>query len=214
MPVHKDSISKTAFVIPCGKWEYIRMPFGLKNGPAVFQRLINTILADIQLFAAAAYIDDIVVFSQTFEEHLTHLEAVFKRFMEAGLTTEVKKCLLATTDCLFLGHQVGAGIIRPAEAKVEHVLKYPRPANKKAMRAFLGLANYYRRFMPVYRSMAVQLTETTRKVSSDKIEWTETQCKAFEDIKQGLSSHPVLRSPMLRKPMLRKPFILQQIHQV
>ena len=72
------------------------------------------------------------------------------------------------------------------------------------MRAFLGLANYYRRFMTGYGSMAVPLTETTRKVSSDKIEWTETRCKAFEDIKQGLSSHPVLRSFMLRKP-----FILQ-----
>ena len=77
VPVHKDSISKTAFVMPHGKWECIRMPFGLKNGPAVFQRLMNTILADIRPLAAA-YIDDIVVFSQTFEERLTHLEAVFK----------------------------------------------------------------------------------------------------------------------------------------
>ena len=115
MPVHKDSISKTAFVMPHGKWEYIRMPFGLKNGPAVFQRLMNTILTDIRPFVAT-YIDDIVVFSETFEEHLTHLEAVFKRLVEVELTIKVKKCLLATTDCLFLGHRVGAGIIRPAEA--------------------------------------------------------------------------------------------------
>ena len=152
MPVHKDSISKTAFVTPHGKWEYIRMPFGLKNGPAVFQRLMNTILADIRPFAAT-YINDIVVFSQTFEEHLTHLEAVFKRLVEVGLTIEVKKCLLAATDCLFLGHRVGTGIIRPAEAKVEHILKYPRPVNKKAMKALLGLANYYRCFMPGYGSL-------------------------------------------------------------
>ena len=130
VPVHKDSISKTAFVTPHGKWEYIRMPFGLKNGPAVFQRLMNTILADIRPFAAA-YIDDIVVFSQTFEEHRTHLKAVFQRLVEAGLTIKVKKCLLAATDCLFLGYRVGAGIIRPAKLKSNTSSNIPDQLTRK-----------------------------------------------------------------------------------
>ena len=96
----------------------------------VFQRLMNTILADIRPFSAA-YIDDIVVFSQTFEEHLTHLEAVFKRLVEAGLTIKVKKCLLAATDCLLLGHRVGAGIIRPAKLKSNTSSNIPDQLTRK-----------------------------------------------------------------------------------
>ena len=101
--VHKDSVCKTAFITQQGKWEYVRMPFGLKNAPSVFQRLMNSMLADMARFSAA-YIDDIVVFSKTFEEHIVHLEAVYSRLEETGLVLKPTKCKLAEPTCQYLGH--------------------------------------------------------------------------------------------------------------
>ena len=193
VPVHQDSISKTAFITPKGKWEYLRMPFGLKNAPSLFQRMMNAALADMASFAAA-YIDDIVVFSLNFDEHLSHLEAVLIRMGELGLTLKARKCQLARSDCQFLGHRVGRGQVRPLQAKIEAFQKYPRPKRKKEMRAFLGLANYYRRFIPGYGSMAVPLTDTTRKNAPDMVEWTSDREQAFQDIKKELSGEPVLIS--------------------
>ena len=105
--VYKDSVCKTAFITLHGKWEYVRMPFGMKNAPSVFQRLMNSMLADMARFSAA-YIDDIVVFSKTFEEHIVHLEAVYSRLEETGLGLKPTKCKLAEPTCQYLGHRVGA----------------------------------------------------------------------------------------------------------
>ena len=176
------------------------MPFGLKNAPSVFQRMMNAALADMASFTAG-YIDDIVVFSLNFDERLSHLEAVLIRMGELGLTLKARKCQPARSDCHFLGHRVGRGQVRPLREKIEAIQKYPKPKRKKEMRAFLGLANYYRRFNPVYGSIAVPLTDTTRKNAPDTVEWMSDRELAFQDIKKEFSGKPVLISPDPRKAL-------------
>ena len=194
-------IEKTAFITPRGKWEYVRMPFGLKNAPSTFQRLMNTITADMAEFASA-YIDDIVIYSCNFKEHIKHLEIVFVRLEETGLKLKASKCVLAANHCKYLGHCVGEGRIRPLQAKVKVVLDYQQPNKKKDMRAFLGLTNYYWRFVPDYGTIAIPLTEATRKCAPDKVEWTKDKVTAFEQLKDALTRDPVLASPDEQKPFL------------
>ena len=192
--VHKDSVCKTALITQHGKWEYVRMPFGLKNAPSVFQRLMNSILADMARFSAANK-DDIVLFSKTFEEHIVHLEAVFSRLEEMGLVLKPMKYKLAEPTYQYLGHRVEAGEVRPLQAKIDDLTSYPKPLKKKDMRSFLGLAIYYRWFIPGFGSIAVPLTESTRKQAPDRIVWTSVRLAAFQQLRTSLTEDSVLVSP-------------------
>ncbi len=203
IPVHKESIPKTAFITPTGKYEFLVMPFGLMGAPSVFQRFMNSVLADMPDFCSA-YVDDIVVFSTEFGIHLSNLDKVFDRLHSLGLTVKPVKCQLARKECTFLGHRVGGGVLRPREAKVECIRKYSCPAKKKDMMAFLGLAKYYRRFVPNFASIAGPLTDSIKKKSPDKIVWTTDLHNSFNTLKETLVSNQVLISP---DPSL--PFILQ-----
>ena len=170
------------------------MPFGLKNAPSVFQRLMNCMLADMARFSAA-YIDDIVVFSKTFEKYIVHLEAVFSRLEETGLVLKPTKCKLAEPTCQYLGHRVGAGEVHPLQAKIDDLTSNPKPLKKKDMRSFLGLAIYYRRFIPGFGSIAVPLTESTQKQAPNRIEWTSVRLAAFQQLRTSLTEDSVLVSP-------------------
>ena len=108
VPVHKESIPKTAFVTPTGKYEFLVMPFGLMGAPSVFQRFMNSALSDMSEYSSA-YIDDVVVFSNSFEDHIEHLDRVLGRLNSLGLTVKPTKCQLARKECIFLGHRVGGG---------------------------------------------------------------------------------------------------------
>ena len=143
MSVASEDRSKTAFMAPMGKFEFTRMPFGLKGAPTTFQRLMDVILSPCTRFARA-YQDDIVIFSESWEEHLEHLEEVFRRLEEAGLKAKSSKCVIAADHCSYLGHIVGHGQIVMEEAKLEALRNFRRPLCKKDVRAFLGLAGYYR----------------------------------------------------------------------
>ena len=110
VPVHADSVAKTAFITNQGKWEYLCMPFGLKNAPSVFQRLMNAIVADLTEYAAA-YINNLIIFSETFGDHIQHLRTVLQRLQETGLTLKPGKCFFAENSCCFLGNVVGEGQI-------------------------------------------------------------------------------------------------------
>lgn len=138
-PVDRD---KTAFVSPLGLHRFTTMPFGLCGAPSTFQRLMDDVLRGQSSFARA-YLDDIVIFSNGWEEHLTHLSMVFDRLQKAGLTVKLRKCQFAMEECSYLGHRIGGGVVRPVEDKVEAVRRYPQPLTKKEVRAFLGLAGYY-----------------------------------------------------------------------
>lgn len=144
VPVSNDSIEKTAFVTSQGLYEFKRMPFGLHGAPATFQRLVNKVLRDCRSFAIA-YLDDIVIFSATWEEHLLHLDQVLTRLSEAGLTAKPGKCQLGAQQVVYLGYVVGGGQVRPTEDKVRAVKGSARPLTKKDVRSFLGLTGYYRR---------------------------------------------------------------------
>ena len=138
VPMEKTSQPKTAFVTPWGKYEFTTMPFGLVAAPSTFQQLTNNIFADTTLFASP-HMDDIIIHSNTWTQHVEHLRAVFLRLQEAGLRINRRKCHFATNECEYLGHQVGYGKIRPTEAKVTAIKRFLQPRTKTDVRAFLGV---------------------------------------------------------------------------
>lgn len=147
VPVAPEAREKTAFVTPFGKYQFQRMPFGLTGAPAVFQRMMDN-LFDNDRESVMVYIDDIAVHSDTWAQHLAHVETTLQRLQSAGLTLKPSKCRLAFQTCEYLGHQVGGGRIRPCLAKVAAIEAFLTPKRKKDVRSFLGLASYYRKYVP------------------------------------------------------------------
>ncbi|PTA42279.1 hypothetical protein C8054_31570, partial [Micromonospora sp. RP3T] len=170
------------------------LPFGLHGAPATFQRMMDILLRPHQNYAAA-YLDDVVVHSEAWEDHLDRLRRVISELWRAELTANPRKCHLAFSEAKYLGFQVGRGLIRPQEKKVEAVHNAPRPQTKSQVRAFLGLAGYYRCFIPNFSSLAAPLTDMTRKGQPEKVCWTPSAEEAFTQIKTALTSSPVLRAP-------------------
>ena len=156
IPIKPVDCPKTSFCTPWGKFQFRFMPFGLRNGPAVFQRLMDNLLHRDKEYSQV-YIDDIAVFSNTWEEHCQHIGVVLSRLKEAGLTANVKKCQWAQTQVEFLGHVVGKGKVCPADLKVQAVKDFPMPRTKKGVRQFLGLTGYYRRFIPKFAEHSYHL---------------------------------------------------------
>ena len=152
------------------------MPFGLCGAPATFQRLMDRVIRDKGGFART-YLDDLVIFSSSWEDHLDHLSQIFQRLEDAGLTTKLRKCQFGMSECSYLGHVVGGGLTRPEEQKTEAIRSYPQPSTKKQVRAFLGLAGYYQRFILHFAHRARPLTELTRKKMPDRVVWAE-ECEA------------------------------------
>ena len=150
------------------------MPFGLQGAPATFQRLMDKVIRGLEQFTAA-YLDDLIIYSESWNDHLKHISEVLKCLREAGLTLKAKKCQIGMSECVYLGHIVGNSTVKPEPGKIEAVQKFPVPQTQKQVRAFLGLAGYYRRFIPNFSTIAVPLTNLTRKSNSSKILWNQ-QC--------------------------------------
>ena len=195
IPVRPEDCPKTAFCTPWGKFEFCFMPFGLRNGPAVFQRLMDSLLHRDKEYSQV-YIDDIAIFSDTWEEHCHHISLVLGRLKEAGLTANPKKCLWAQTEVEFLGHVVGKGKVCPADLKVQAVKDFPMPRTKKGVRQFLGLAGYYRRFIPKFAEHSFHLTEATRKTAPDSVVYSDALYDEFMYLKSVLCSVPSLHLPV------------------
>ena len=179
------------------------MPFGLKGAPATFQRLMDTVLQGLDNFAAA-YLDDVIIHSNSWSDHLSHLQQIFDRIRKAKLTVKQQKCQFAMERCNYLGHIVGSGQVQPDPSKLEAVKTFTIPKSKKEVRVFLGLTGYYRKFINNYSSLAAPLFDLTRKDIPNKIPWSDSCDRAFNTLKQILCSNPVLRTPDFSKP-----FILQ-----
>ena len=143
VPVSPDAKHKTAFTTPSGMLQFTRMPFGLKGAPATFQRLVDRVLQGLEEISSA-YIDDIIMFSKSWADHVRHLQAVFGRLKGAGLTAKASKCHFGVTACSYLGFVVGGGLVKPEPSKVQTVLNFPTPTDKTGVRAFLGLTGYYK----------------------------------------------------------------------
>ena len=192
--VEKTAQAKTAFRTPFGLYQFRRMPFGLQGAPSTFQRMMDSLLVGMQDFAAA-YLDDLVIISRSWPEHLLHLRRVLQKLWEADLTVKQKKCQLAMSRCSYLGHVVGEGLVRPEHSKVDSVKQFQVPTTKSDVRTFLGLTGYYRKFIQEYAEIAAPLTDLTRKNAPNHVQWTEECDGAFNRLKDCLCCEPILRSP-------------------
>ena len=178
IPIDPADTPKTAFCTPWGKFEFNVMPFGLRNGPAIFQRLMDQILHQDK-GSAQVYIDDIAIFSSSWDSHCKDIDGVLGRLRGAGLTANVSKCRCGQTRCEFLGHIVGKGKVSPAELKVKAVRDFCQPQTKKQIRQFLGLTGYYRKFIRGYAEHSFELTQATRKSAPDRVVWNNVMLDEF-----------------------------------
>jgi len=188
----------SAFVTPEGFYQYKVMPFIMKNSPAAFQRLINWITENFE--SCEAYIDDIVVFGSTWEQHLQRVRELFCRLRADNLTVNLVKSEFGHAHVTYLGHVVGQGQVKPVDAKVEVIIKYPTPTTRKEFMRFLGMAGYYRKFHSNFASVCEPLTNLLKKGSV--FEWSVSCQKAFKTIKSLLVLAPVLATPNFDKPFI------------
>ena len=194
VPVASEDRHKTAFCTPFGLFDINVMPFGLQGVPGTFRRLMDGLIRGLSSLASA-YLDHLIICSSTWEDHMSHLHIIFERFRNAGLTIKVHKCQFGMATCIYLGHVVGGGSLRPEQVKVEATRSMPVPQTKTQLRAFLGLAGYYRKFIPHYSTVALPLTDLTKKHQPTKLEWMSECARAFLQLKELLCSDPVLLSP-------------------
>jgi len=197
VPMDEASIPISAFVTPHGHFQWRYMPFGLRNAPATFQKLVQQVLSGLESFTGS-YLDDIIIFSNSWSEHLRHIEEVLKRIQSAGLTLKRTKCVFATAQVEFLGHTVGLGQVAPRQKTVQALLHFPRPTNRKQLRSYLGLAGYYRKFIPHFADLAASLNNLLRK--GVRFTWTPETESSFLDLKSRLVSRPILRPPNFKQP--------------
>lgn len=189
----EQSKEKTAFTSHMGLFQFNVLPFGLTNAGACFERLMEFVLKGYQWKRCLCYVDDVIVFGNTFENTLTNLRLVFQRFREANLKLKPSKCSLFQDHVLFLGHMISSEGIICDPSKIETVQKWPVPTNVHEIRSFLGLAGYYRRFIPQFSEIASPLTELTKK--GRKFTWSLECQEAFEKLKDKLTSAPILIYP-------------------
>lgn len=191
--VEEKSKEKTAFITPDGLWEFNVLGMGLCNAPATFMRLMHHVLGDLMWTVCMSYLDDVIIFSPTFEDHLRHVEQVFSAIRKAGLKLKPKKCAFAMQQIAFLGHIVSKEGILPDPEKLRAVSEFPPPSNAKEVMQFLGLAGYYRRFVKGFSATAKPLTELLSKGVA--WEMTPLRLSAFENLRQSLLTPPVLAHP-------------------
>ena len=193
----KDSRAKTAFVTPCGKWEFNMVPFGLAQAPAYFQALISMVLEGLSHFAIA-YLDNIIIFSKNEEEHLQHLEIIFQRLREVGLKLKRSKCSFMKMHIEYLGHLILEKGIEQMPDKLSAIKEMPAPRNPKEIKQFLGLVGYYQKFIPRFWDIAKTLTRLTRHNMT--FEWCKKCEFSFQTLKNALCTEPILKYPDLNKP--------------
>ena len=186
----------SAFCTPDGLFQPVVMPFGLKNAPASFQRLMNQITADVD--GCVAYIDDVIVFSDTLEDHMISLRHLFQKLSDANLVVNLKKSEFGKAKVTYLGHVVGQGQVAPRQAKVEAIVNFAEPKTKRELLRFLGMSGFYRRFCENYSTVAMPLTNLLK--NRVKFEWTKDCQEAFDKLKGILASSPVLMAPDFSKP--------------
>ena len=197
IPMRKEDIEKTAFVTPDGSYDFLMMPFGLLNSQSSYNKMMRKML--FGLLNIDHYVDDCLVHTETWEEHLKTLRQFFQRVKEAGLTIRPSKCQIGFSSLDFVGHEIGKGEISLQEDNMKKIQDAPRPETKKQVRSFLGLTGFYREYIPNYAAIAVPLTDLTKKGQPNRVEWGDAQEKAYLTLKHLLVSKPVLRLPDLNK---------------
>lgn len=205
----EDDAHKTGFITPFGLYQYVRMPFGLCNAPGTFQRLMQACLGDKFFHSVLCYLDDILVYSSTFKEHLERLKLVFQRLRDHGLKIKPSKCTFFRPEVRYLGHRVTRDGVMPQLDKIEAVKSWPIPCYLKELRSFLGFCSFYRRFVSGFSKIAGPLhalvaetsrTDTHRKSKSKRLDWAAKHQQAFETLKEKLCDQPILGYADFSKP--------------
>ena len=201
IPCHKDTQPITAFICPQGLFEFTRCPFGHINSPTTFQKVMQSILHNLDAKNRIKfYIDDVLICSETFEEHLDLVERVLQRFREANVVVEMKKCDFFGTNTTYLGHIMSQDGVRKQQTKYAVIKNYPPPARVVELQRFLGLVNYHRRFIRNFATIAKPLYALLRKQNS--FDWTTKCQEAFEKLKQVYLTDDILSYPDFAKPFI------------
>ena len=195
--VADDSIDKTAFITSHGLYEYLVMPFGLCNAPSTFMQLMNDTLKPLIHKCVIVYLDDILIYSTTKQQHIQDVRSVFDILRSSRLYVKPSKCEFGSTELEFLGHIVGHGCMKMSPQKVSAIQEWPIPTNVTEIRSFLGLATYYRRFVRDFSSIAAPMYELTK--DSIPFVWGMEQQKSFDTLKQCIISSPIIRLPDFNK---------------
>ena len=193
IPVAKEDKEKTAFITRYRLYHFTRMPFGLSNSPATFQRAMHLVLSGLIWDIVIVYLDDINVMGSTFEETLENLDTVLQRFEKYELKLKPRKCQLFIQEAKFLGHLANAEGIQITQEHVQTVQDWPLPKNRKELQQFLGFVNYHRSFVQGMAGMCAPLYELTGQKAEWK--WTEKHTQAIERLKRVKTSPPVLGFP-------------------
>src|SRR6266513_3408759 len=189
---------KTTFRTRYGHYEFNVMPFGLTNAPATFQTLMNDIFRDLLDICVIVYLDDILIYSKNKEEHEQQLRQVLQRLKDHQLYAKLSKCTFFSSSIEYLGHIADGDGLRPNPRLVQALTDFPQPKTLKELQSFLGLANYYRKFIPNFSRIVLPLTEATQNAMRSNlrpIEWTDKMQTAFKEIKKALTSAPCLALP-------------------
>ena len=193
VPMDPKDIEKTVFTTPFGLYHFKVMPFGLANAPATFERMMERVLSGLYWETCLIYIDDVIVFSKTFDEHIVRLHQVLSRLKEANLKLSPAKCKLFRHEVEYLGHIVSQHGVGTDPKKTKAIREWPTPRNAKEVRSFVGLCSYYRRFVRGFADIARPLHKL---VELDEFCWSGECDEAFNTLKKALTSPPILAYPV------------------
>ena len=200
VPINPEDSQKTAFSSTFGHFEFTRMPFGLKGAPATFQRLMNSVLSGLNGIRCFVYLDDVVIFGSSLEDHNYKLIDVLKRFRKFNLKIHPDKCEFLRKEVQYLGHVISEDGIKPDPSKISSVKDFPIPENVKAVKSFLGLAGYYRKFIKNFSEIVYPVTKLLKK--DQPFIWTESQQNAFDKLKNMLTTAPILQYPDFKRKLI------------
>ena len=197
VPLTEESKKVTAFCTPEGLYQYKSLPFGMTNSPAAFNKVMRQVMRGVH--GVEMFVDDVLIHSPSFRQHLETLEIVLERLQHYGLTIKPSKCMIGHEHVPFLGHVVGGGSHACQEDKIAKVRDAPRPRTKKEVKSFLGLAGYYREYVPNFAVIAAPLHELLKKGAPNEVHWTALQEEAFQTLKSLLCKEPILQLPDFTK---------------
>ena len=200
VPLEEENREKTAFIKKRGLFEFLVLPISLVNSPPQFQRMMDIVLSGLQWENCLVYLDDVIVYSRTFEDHLKHLTVVFDRLRNEGLKLKPRKCEFCKFEVNYLGHVISSEGLKPDPSKLEAIQNYPIPNNVTELRSVMGLFSNYRRFVKDFSTIAAPLHKLLNK--GEKYQWNAECQRAFEILRSKLTEPPILSYPDFSKPFV------------
>jgi len=198
--IEPSNVWKTSFKAKEGLFKWLVMPFGLTNAPATFMRLMNDILRPFTNSFVVVYLDDILVFSYSWEEHLHHIHQVLQTLWQQKLCANLEKCTLGMTQVQYLRHIIDERGVHVDPSKIQFIQDWPAPTTLTILHSFLGLANFYHSFVLGFSHITWPLSQVTKGGAKEKLFWYESQQMEFAELKHRLCSEPVLTLPDLQHP--------------